>query len=173
MFDVLRSPDPVQAVRPMHHWWLCPRGFAWFRVLMMMSLVKPPASAGPLSRIGDYLFAARGPGLFLWIRRRTTFPYESTLTRGPPYPLFHRRWGKRSSPWPQQPAPRAPGGLRLLPTPGMDAALRGPSASTHAGGHHASPPTHCAGHLTLRFRRRQWPKRRRSVGYWRSLASDC
>jgi hypothetical protein len=25
--------------------------------------------------------------------------------------------------------------------------------------------------LTLGFRRRQWPKRRRSVGYWRSLAS--
>ena len=58
---------------------------------MIMSLVKPPASVGPLSRIGDYLFAARGPGLFLWITRRTTFPYESTVTRGPPYPLFHRR----------------------------------------------------------------------------------
>src|SRR5919106_2112356 len=26
---------------------------------------------------------------------------------------------------------------------------------------------------TPRFRRRQWPERRRSVGYWRSLASDC
>jgi len=75
----------------MHHWWLCPRVLAWFRVLMIMSLVKPPASVGPLSRIGDYLFAARGPGLFLWITRRTTFPYESTVTRGPPYPLFHRR----------------------------------------------------------------------------------
>src|SRR5713226_992574 len=91
MLDGLRSPYPVQAVRPMRHWWLCPRVLAWFRVLMIMSLVKPPASAGPLSRIGDYLFAARGPGLFLWIRRRTTFPYESTVTRGPPYPLFHRR----------------------------------------------------------------------------------
>src|SRR6266536_4100846 len=62
---------------------------------MIMSLAKPPASAGPLSRRGDYLCAARGPGLFLGIRRRTTiFPYESTVTRGPPYPLFHRR------PWP-------------------------------------------------------------------------
>src|SRR6266498_5911744 len=92
MLDVLRSPYPVQAVRPMRHWWLCPRVLAWFRVLMIMSLAKPPASAGPLSRIGDYLFAARGPGLFLGIRRRTTtFPYESTVTRGPPYPLFHRR----------------------------------------------------------------------------------
>ncbi len=91
MLDVLRSPYPVQAVRPMHHWWLCPRVLAWFRVLMIMSLVKPPASAGPLSRIGDYLFAARGPGLFPWCRRRTTFPYERTVTRGPPYPLFHRR----------------------------------------------------------------------------------
>src|SRR6266542_3621753 len=91
MLDVLRSPYPVQAVRPMRHWWLCPRVLAWFRVLMIMSLAKPPASAGPLSRIGDYLFAARGPGLFLGIRRRTTtFPYESTVTRGPPYPLFHR-----------------------------------------------------------------------------------
>src|SRR5882724_7439711 len=27
--------------------------------------------------------------------------------------------------------------------------------------------------LTLRFRRRQWPKRGTSGGYWRSLASDC
>src|SRR6266542_1892114 len=91
MLDVLRSPYPVQAVRPMRHWWLCPRVLAWFRVLMIMSLAKPPASAGPLSRIGDYLFAAREPGLFLGIRRRTTtFPYESTVTRGPPYPLFHR-----------------------------------------------------------------------------------
>src|SRR5882672_4680794 len=90
MLDVLRSPYPVQAVRPMHHWWLCPRVLAWFRVLMIMSLVKPPASAGPLSRIGDYLFAARGPGLFPWIRRYTTFPYERTVPRGPHYPLFHR-----------------------------------------------------------------------------------
>ncbi len=98
MLDVLRSPYPVQAVRPMRHWWLCPRVLAWFRVLMIMSLAKPPASAGPLSRIGDYLFAARGPGLFLGIRRRTTtFPYESTVTRGPPYPLFHRRCGSPAS----------------------------------------------------------------------------
>src|SRR6266700_2273308 len=64
---------------------------------MIMSLAKPPASAGPLSRRGDYLVAARGPGLFLGIRRRTTtFPYESTVTRGPPYPLFHRRRGMAS-----------------------------------------------------------------------------
>ena len=58
---------------------------------MVWSLVKPLASAGPLSRIGDYLFAARGPGLFLRIRRRTTFPPKSAVTRGPPHPLFHRR----------------------------------------------------------------------------------
>ena len=31
---------------------------------MVWSLVKPPAAAGPLSRIGDYLLAARGPGLY-------------------------------------------------------------------------------------------------------------
>ena len=87
----LRSPDTVQAVRPTRHWWRCPRVLAWFRVLMVGSLVKPPASVGPLSRIGDYLFAARGPGLFLRIRRRTTFPPKSAVTRGPPHPLFHRR----------------------------------------------------------------------------------
>src|SRR6266705_329843 len=58
---------------------------------MVWSLVKPPAAAGPLSRIGDYLFAARGPGLFLRIRGRTTFPHKSAVPRGPPHPLFHRR----------------------------------------------------------------------------------
>ena len=66
MTAVLLDPYTVQAVRPTRHWWLCPRLLAWFRVLMVVSLVKPPASAGPLSRIGDYLLAARGPGLFLW-----------------------------------------------------------------------------------------------------------
>jgi hypothetical protein len=91
MAAILLYPYTVQAVRPTCHWWLRPRVFAWFRVLMVLSLVKPPASAGPLSRIGDYLLAARGPGLFLRIKRRTTFPHESAVTRGPPYPLFHRR----------------------------------------------------------------------------------
>src|SRR6266567_1127696 len=91
MAHSLRSPYTVQAVRPTRHWWRCPRVLAWFRVLMVWSLVKPPASVGPLSRIGDYLFAARGPGLFLRIRRRTTFPPKSAVTRGPPHPLFHRR----------------------------------------------------------------------------------
>ena len=66
MSDVLRYPYPVQAVRPTCHWWLRPRVLAWFQVLMILSLVKPPAFAGQLSRIGDYLLAARGPGLFLW-----------------------------------------------------------------------------------------------------------
>src|SRR6266699_6754635 len=89
--DVLLYAYTVQAVRPTRHWWRCPRVLAWFRVLMVWSLVKPPASVGPLSRIGDYLFAARGPGLFLRIRRRTTFPPKSAVTRGPPHPLFHRR----------------------------------------------------------------------------------
>ena len=66
MPDVFCSPYTVQAVRPTCHWWRCPRVLAWFRVRMVLSLVKPPVSAGPLSRIGDYLLAARGPGLFLW-----------------------------------------------------------------------------------------------------------
>src|SRR5262249_30351176 len=74
MSEVLRCPYTVQAARPARHWWLCPRGLAWFQVLMVWSLVKPPASGGPLSRIGDYLCAARGPGLFLRIWKRTTFP---------------------------------------------------------------------------------------------------
>src|SRR5262249_6678205 len=91
MAHSLRSPYTVQAVRPTRHWWRCPRVLAWFRVLMVWSLVKPPASGGPLSRIGDYLCAARGPGLFLRIRKRTTLPPKSAVTRGPPHPLFHRR----------------------------------------------------------------------------------
>jgi hypothetical protein len=106
MSDSLRSPYPVQAVRPTCHWWLRPRVLAWFRVLMVLSLVKPPAPAGPLSRIGDYLFAARGPGLFLRIRRRTTFPPKSAVTRGPPHPLFHRRratWDRRPGDVPRSP----------------------------------------------------------------------
>src|SRR5713101_860728 len=99
MLDVLLYAYTVQAVRPTCHWWLRPRVLAWFRVRMVLSLVKPPASAGPLSRRGDYLFAARGPGLFLRIRRRTTFPHRSAVTRAPPHPLFHRRrhrlWQRR------------------------------------------------------------------------------
>src|SRR6266487_1751398 len=90
MSDVLFYLYTVQAVRPTCHGWRCPRVFAWFRVLMVVSLVKPPVSAGPLSRRGDYLLAAQGPGLVLWIRRRITFPHASAFTRGPPYPLFHR-----------------------------------------------------------------------------------
>jgi hypothetical protein len=95
MCDVLCSLYTIQAVRPACHWGLRPRVLAWFRVLMVLSLVKPPASAGPLSRIGDYLLAAQGLGLVLWIRRRRTFPHASAFTRGPPYPLFHRRQGRR------------------------------------------------------------------------------
>ena len=91
MAAVLLYLYTVQAVRPTRHWWLRPRLLAWFRVLMVVSLVKPPVAAGPLSRIGDYLLTARGPGLVLWIRRHTTFPRDSAVTRGPPAPLFHRR----------------------------------------------------------------------------------
>jgi len=65
MSTMRRYPYTVQAVRPTRQWWLCPRVLAWFQVLMVWSLVKRPAAAGPLSRIGDYLFVARGPGLFL------------------------------------------------------------------------------------------------------------
>ena len=91
MLDVLLYAYTVQAVRPACHWWRCPRVFAWFRVRMVWSLVKPPATAGPLSRIGDYLLAAHGPELLRRIRRRPTFPHERAATRGPPDPLFHRR----------------------------------------------------------------------------------
>src|SRR6267142_598198 len=91
MFDVLLYAYTVQAVRPACHWWRCPRVLAWFRVRMVWSLVKPPAKAGPLSRIGDYLLAAQGPELLRRIRRRPTFPHERASTRGPPDPLFHRR----------------------------------------------------------------------------------
>jgi hypothetical protein len=65
MSNVLRYLFTDQAVRPPHHWWRWPRVLAWFRVLMVLSLVKPPASAGRLSRIGDYLLVARGPGRLL------------------------------------------------------------------------------------------------------------
>src|SRR6266404_9234544 len=91
MLDVLLYAYTVQAVRPACHWWRCPRVLAWFRVRMVWSLVKPPAKAGPLSRIGDYLLAAQGPELLRRIRRRPTFPHERAATRGPPDPLFHRR----------------------------------------------------------------------------------
>ena len=80
---VLRYPSPVQAVRPTRHWWRCPRLLAGFRGLMVVSRVKPPASAGPLSRLGDYLLAARGPGLFLRSQRPPTFPHDRAITRGP------------------------------------------------------------------------------------------
>src|SRR5207249_121450 len=41
---------------------------------MGWSLVKPPATAGPLSRIGDYLLAAQAPALLRRIRSRPTLP---------------------------------------------------------------------------------------------------
>ena len=91
MGDVLLTAYTVQAVRPACHWWRCPRVFAWCRVRMGWSLVKPPATAGPLSRLGDDLLAAHGPALLRRLRRRPTFPHERAATRGPPDPLFHRR----------------------------------------------------------------------------------
>src|SRR5467141_1483451 len=98
MFDVLLYAYTVQAVRPACHWWRCPRVLAWCRVRMVWSLVKPPAKAGPLSRIGDYLLAAQGPELLRRIRRRPTFPHERASTRGPPDPLFDRRCGRGTTP---------------------------------------------------------------------------
>src|SRR5437867_11257372 len=52
MFAILRYRYATQAVKPTRHWWQCPRGLAWFQVLMIWSLVKPSACAEPLSRIG-------------------------------------------------------------------------------------------------------------------------
>src|SRR5713101_2957317 len=60
---------------------------------MIFSLVQLPASARLLSRRGDELCAARGPGLVLRIRRHPTLPHACVVTRGPPSPLFHRRRG--------------------------------------------------------------------------------
>jgi len=99
MSDVLRDLSRVQAVRPTCHWWRCPRLLAWFRVLMMVSLVKHPASAGLLSRIGDYLLLQHeGLGSdknitdSAWPGRHQRRPGSiGTMTRSPPQPLFHRR----------------------------------------------------------------------------------
>src|SRR5215813_837580 len=99
MSDVLRDLSRVQAVRPPCHWRRCPRLLAWFRVLMMVSLVKRPASAGLLSRIGDYLLLQHeGLGSdknmtdSAWHGRHQRRPSSiGTMTRSPPQPLFHRR----------------------------------------------------------------------------------
>src|SRR5262249_57111239 len=99
MSDILRDLSRVQAARPTCHWWRCPRLLAWFRVLMVVSLVKRPASAGLLSRIGDYLLLQHeGLGSddnrtdSAWHgrhQRRTST--VGTMTRSLPQPLFHRR----------------------------------------------------------------------------------
>jgi hypothetical protein len=99
MSDVLRDLSRVQAVRPTCHWWRCPRLLAWFRVLMMVSLVKRPASAGLLSRIGDYLLLQHeGLGSdknmtdSAWHGHHQRRPCSTgPMTRSPPQPLFHRR----------------------------------------------------------------------------------
>jgi hypothetical protein len=91
IFALLRYRYATQAARPARHWWHCPRRLAWFQVLMVWSLEKPSVCAERLSRIGDYLCAARGPGLLLQFKKRTDFPHERSPTRAPPYPLFHRR----------------------------------------------------------------------------------
>jgi hypothetical protein len=100
MSDVLRELSRVQAVRPTCHWWRCPRVFAWFRVLMMVSLGKRPASAGLLSRRGEYLLLQHeGLGSdknltdSAWHGRHQRRPCSTgTMTRSPPQPRFHRRF---------------------------------------------------------------------------------
>ena len=69
---------------------------------MILSLVKRPAAAGQLSRIGDYLLLQHegldsGDDLtdaaqYERHRRRMgiAFPRSGTMTRSPPHPLFHR-----------------------------------------------------------------------------------
>ena len=102
ILDVLLNLSRAQAVRPTCHWWLRPRVLAWFRVLVILSLVKRPAAAGQLSRIGDYLLLQHegldsGDDLTdaaQYERHRgrmgIAFPRSSTMTRSPPHPLFHR-----------------------------------------------------------------------------------
>src|SRR6516165_7897622 len=99
MSEVLRDLSRVQAVRPPCHWWRCPRLLAWFRVRMMVSLAKRPASAGLLSRIGDYLLLQHeGLGSddnmtdSAWHGHHQRRPRPvDTMTRSPPQSLFHRR----------------------------------------------------------------------------------
>ena len=99
MSDVLHDLSRVQAARPTCHWWRCPRLLAWFRVLMVVSLVKRPTFAGLLSRIGDYLLLQHeGLGSddnrtdSVWHGHHQRRPSTvGTMTRSPPQPLFHRR----------------------------------------------------------------------------------
>src|SRR6266581_1124836 len=99
LFAFLHKRYATQAARPARHWWQWPRGLAWFQVLMIWSLVKPSVYAERLSRIGDYLCAARGPGLLRQCKSRTAFPHARSPTRDPPYPLFHRRRSPRMHSW--------------------------------------------------------------------------
>jgi hypothetical protein len=81
---------------------------------MILSLVKRPAAAGQLSRIGDYLLLQHegldsGDDLTdaaQYERHRRhmgiAFPRSGTMTRSPPHPLFHRReedYNMITSPW--------------------------------------------------------------------------
>ena len=99
MSDVLHDLSRVQAARPTFHWLRCTRLLAWFRVLMFVSLVKRPASAGLLSRIGDYLLLQHeGLGSddnrtdAVWHGHHQRRPSTvGTMTRSPPQPLLHRR----------------------------------------------------------------------------------
>ena len=129
--DMLLKPSRAQAVRPTCHWWLRPRVLAWFRVLVILSLVKRPAAAGPLSRIGDYLLLQHegldsGDDLTdavqyerHWGRMGIAFSPPCTMTRSPPHPLFHRR----------PDAARHPASFRRNPN----------TVPPYAGSHFASP----------------------------------
>jgi len=90
MFDVLLYAYTVQAVEtgvPLVALSPC---VAWFRVRMVWSLVKPPAKAGRLSRIGDYLLAAQG--LNCCDGSGGVRPFLMSVDHSsPPDPLFHRR----------------------------------------------------------------------------------
>jgi hypothetical protein len=172
MFAILRSRYAIQAVRPTRHWWQCPRGLAWFRVLMVWSLVKPSACAEPLSRIGDYLRAARGPGLLLQIKKRTAFPHECSPTRCPPYPLFHRRRKPTAVSPSNSTASITSGGSDLVGRrpAGMGSAL----VMTHLQGVYSgsSLPHGCARPMPGSDHPRRHEARRARQGRWASVGGD-
>jgi hypothetical protein len=92
---------------------------------MILSLVKRPAAAGQLSRIGDYLLLQHegldsGDDLTdaaQYERHRRhmgiAFPRSGTMTRSPPHPLFHRR--RRQSLYPGSNVRCFPQGKVFLP----------------------------------------------------------
>ena len=80
------------------------------------------------------------------------------------------RWGRVPRPGDAPPLPGRPAAPRLPPTPGTGPEPLQPPTHAAAFGYKPPPTTRRAGHRTLRFRRRQWPQRGTSAGYWRSPA---